>query len=85
MTVALTGVIEGIAQFFDGSICDAACVEWGCGVTSESRFCQGSSEVEQGTHKPLVASSSLAPGTNFGLEIIGFHPRPIIRCRERVL
>lgn len=27
-------------------------------------FCQGSSEVEQGTHKPLVGSSILPPGTN---------------------
>ncbi len=28
-------------------------------------FCQGSSVVEQRTHKPLVASSILAPGTIF--------------------
>ena len=28
-------------------------------------MCQGSSVVEQGTHKPLVASSTLAPGTNY--------------------
>ena len=27
--------------------------------------CQGSSVVEQGTHKPLVGSSTLPPGTNF--------------------
>jgi hypothetical protein len=26
------------------------------------RFCQGSSVVEQGTHKPLVGSSNLPPG-----------------------
>jgi hypothetical protein len=26
-------------------------------------FCQGSSVVEQGTHKPLVGSSTLPPGT----------------------
>ena len=27
-------------------------------------FCQGSSAVEQGTHKPLVGSSILPPGTS---------------------
>ena len=27
--------------------------------------CQGSSVVEQGTHKPLVGSSTLPPGTSF--------------------
>ena len=45
---------------------DAACVGGWRGVHFRSRFCQGSSEVEQGTHKPLVASSSLAPGTTRG-------------------
>ena len=31
---------------------------------TQKPFCQGSSEVEQGTHKPLVGSSILPPGTN---------------------
>jgi hypothetical protein len=35
---------------------------------------QGSSVVEQGTHKPLVGSSTLPPGTNFLRERLGVHP-----------
>jgi predicted GIY-YIG superfamily endonuclease len=50
-------------------------VRGGCRVDSPSRgidlsrrsFCQGSSVVEQGTHKPLVGSSNLPPGISIWL------------------
>ena len=37
----------------------------GCRIVRARNFRQGSSEVEQGTHKPLVGSSILPPGTHF--------------------
>ena len=39
-------------------------------------FSQGSSVVEQGTHKPLVGSSTLPPGSVYAL---GLHPSRIHR------
>jgi hypothetical protein len=50
--------------------------------------CQGSSVVEQGTHKPLVGSSTLPPGTQDRTIISESVPReqatpePVLPCRN---
>ena len=51
-----TAILE---QFF----CMCARVDTGSVEIKFPPFCQGSSVVEQGTHKPLVGSSNLPPGT----------------------